>query len=73
MCRVLYIVSPPYVFLETDGKLVYDDAIVLGNDWETLAKQQWQSHALENPDRVCAKRQNAIKELARRKGMADQV
>lgn len=73
VCRVLYIVSPPYVFLETDGKLVYDDAIVLDTDWETLARQQWQPPSLPNPERVQAKRQSAIKELARRKGTAKQV
>lgn len=35
-CRVLYIVTPPYVFLKRKGRVVYDDAAVFGYDWDRL-------------------------------------
>jgi mannose-6-phosphate isomerase-like protein (cupin superfamily) len=31
--EVLYIVSPPYVFEMTDGKVVYDDAVLVAPEW----------------------------------------
>jgi hypothetical protein len=37
-CRVLYIVSPPYVFLKRKGRIVYDDAVVFGGDWDDLPR-----------------------------------
>lgn len=68
VCRVLYVVSPPYVFLQSaDGKVHFDDAIVLDADWETLADQQWRPPSLQDLDQMTVERQNAIKELARRK------
>lgn len=33
-CRVLYIVTPPYVFLRRRGTIVHDDAVVFGYDGE---------------------------------------
>ncbi len=42
-CKVLYIVSPAYLFeAAADGGVVYDDAIVLDVSWEQLAVWQWQ-------------------------------
>lgn len=42
-CKVLYIVSPAYLFeAAADGSVVYDDAIVLEASWEQLAAWQWQ-------------------------------
>ena len=35
-CRVLYIVSPAYVFLMNNNEVVYDDALVLDERWEAL-------------------------------------
>jgi hypothetical protein len=35
-CRVLYIVTPPYVFLKRRGRIIYDDAVVFGDDWDDL-------------------------------------
>lgn len=37
-CRVLYIVSPPYVFLKRKRKVVYDDAMVFGYEWDRLPR-----------------------------------
>ncbi len=41
-CEALYIVGPPFVF-ETDsaGNVLYNDALVLGKDWEALAQKKW--------------------------------
>ena len=46
-CRVLYIVSPAYLLVIEDGKVVYDDAVVLEEDWNELERANW------NPDRLC--------------------
>lgn len=41
-CRVLYIVGPPYTFdQDHDGKVRYEDAMVLDYDWEQLEAQAW--------------------------------
>ncbi len=48
-CRVLYIVSPAYLFfLGDDGKLLYDDSIVLDESWSLLAAAAWQPDTLKN-------------------------
>jgi mannose-6-phosphate isomerase-like protein (cupin superfamily) len=40
--RVLYIVSPAYLFeIDAKGKVVYDDAISLDQTWEELAMMHW--------------------------------
>ena len=45
--RVLYIVSPPYLFvMGAGGAPIYDDSVVLTEDWEDLKRQGWQSPAL---------------------------
>lgn len=36
-CEALYIVSPAYVFEFSDGRVVYDDSVVLDETWEQLA------------------------------------
>jgi len=45
-CRVLYIVSPAYVFLMEEGRVVYDDSIVLEEGWEDLREVQWKPEKL---------------------------
>ena len=35
-CHVIYIVSPAYVFLMLNDKIVYDDALVLDSGWHEL-------------------------------------
>lgn len=44
-CRVLYIVSPPYVYdvIDNDGEkeVVYDDSFVYDEEWNELAKTNW--------------------------------
>lgn len=42
LCRVLYIISPAYVFeKDANDEVIFDDSIALDEDWETLAKQGW--------------------------------
>jgi hypothetical protein len=40
-CRVLYIVSPAYVYEIENGEVVYDDSIILDKSWEELKKANW--------------------------------
>lgn len=44
-CEVLYIVSPAYLFEQSHGEVVYDDAIVLDEDWDVLELKHWQQAA----------------------------
>lgn len=41
-CEVLYIVSPAYVFEFDDGKLIFDDSLVLDETWTELEAARWQ-------------------------------
>ncbi|MCK5197262.1 MAG: hypothetical protein KAR21_02870 [Spirochaetales bacterium] len=49
-CDVLYIVSPGYLFLfdKVAGKVVYDDSVVLNEDWNDLRESGWH-HSVELP------------------------
>jgi hypothetical protein len=41
-CRVLYIVSPAYLFeMDETGSVVYDDAFIVKESWEQLKQQRW--------------------------------
>lgn len=40
-CRLLYIVSPSYVFEWRDGRVIYDDAVMLDESWGALARRGW--------------------------------
>jgi len=40
-CEVLYIVSPAYVFEFTEGKVIYDDSVVLDETWPELDAARW--------------------------------
>ncbi len=46
-CRVLYIVSPAYLFeMDELGSVVYDDAFIVKESWEQLGQQHWKPSAL---------------------------
>jgi hypothetical protein len=66
-CRVLYIVSPPYVFEidRPDGPPRYDDAVVFDEDWQALADQNWQPPGLHAAGITLESRQAAQDRLAR--------
>ena len=63
-CRVLYIVSPAFVFETGDeGSVVYNDAVVLDEDWDALAGLNWPH---PGPDHVEAARQARQRAIERR-------
>ncbi|MES2121448.1 MAG: hypothetical protein V4492_01570 [Chlamydiota bacterium] len=46
-CKVLYIVSPAYLFeMDQMGSVTYDDAFIVRESWEQLAEQQWKPAGL---------------------------
>ncbi len=40
-CEVLYIVTPPYLFEKSNGTVVYDESVVLDEDWGDLEVRGW--------------------------------
>ncbi len=66
MCRVLYIVSPPYVFDRQDGQILYDDTIAFDEDWQALAQLNWQPPAPVTGWLTVEARQAALTRLAER-------
>jgi hypothetical protein len=65
-CQVLYIVSPAYIFLlAPDGALIYDDAVVLDEDWQNLAASAWQPSVLQSSKINLDKRAAAAQQLIR--------
>jgi mannose-6-phosphate isomerase-like protein (cupin superfamily) len=65
-CRVLYIVSPGYVFLMEEGSVAYDDSVVLEEDWEELRRVNWAPEKLRTCDITLEARRAAEKRLADR-------
>jgi hypothetical protein len=67
-CRVLYIVSPAYVFvLDDQGQVVYDDAIVTLRGWDELAQQGWMIPEITDLSQLHQDRENALAILQARK------
>ncbi len=64
-CRVLYIVSPPYVFDRQDGQILYDDTVVFDENWQALAQLNWQPPVLVTGRVTAEARQAALTRLAR--------
>jgi len=62
-CRVLYIVSPAYVFLREGERVVYDDSVGMEEDWEGLKKINWKPEPLRSLDSIRAARAFAQKRL----------
>ena len=63
-CRVLYIVSPAYVFLREGERVVYDDSVVMEEDWENLREVQWKPEKLRTAGLTPKVRWAAAKRLA---------
>jgi mannose-6-phosphate isomerase-like protein (cupin superfamily) len=64
-CEVLYIVSPAYVFeMSSDRGVVYDDSLVLDENWDCLAAAGWRA-AQAMPTRT--QREAAMRRLSERK------
>jgi hypothetical protein len=66
-CRVLYIVSPAYVFLKARGKILYDDAIVFDKSWDQLARLRWRPATIPKVATMRAARSWALRNLKRLK------
>ena len=66
-CRVLYFVSPAYLLL-TDGagRVVYDDSIILEEDWEELERVNWQPEKILRAELNLETRKQAARRLAKR-------
>ncbi|MCB1741458.1 MAG: cupin domain-containing protein [Gammaproteobacteria bacterium] len=65
--RVLYIVSPSYVFEQADGKTLYDEALLVAPDWATLASMPDDHPALRiDRDEQLARRATALRRLQER-------
>jgi hypothetical protein len=62
-CQVLYIVSPAYVFEVLNGAVLYDDAIVLEENWEDLRAAGWRP-SVKFP--TWEQRQEALRRQAKR-------
>lgn len=42
-CDVLFIHSPAFLFEISNGKPIYNDRVVVEEDWDTLAASQWRT------------------------------
>jgi mannose-6-phosphate isomerase-like protein (cupin superfamily) len=63
-CRVLYIVSPSYLFeLDDDGRVAYDDAIVLEQTWDDLALTGWELPPLASLEVIRDERERSLERL----------
>jgi hypothetical protein len=65
LCRVLYIVSPSYVFEKQGDQLIYDDAIVFDEDWQELAAQNWLPPKLLSNEVNLQTRQAALSRISK--------
>ena len=65
-CRVLYIVSPAYIFLMEEGRVIYDDSVVLEENWEELERVNWAPERLRTYELTCEARRAAEARVAGR-------
>lgn len=63
ICRVMYIVTPEFLFETADKKVVYNDAVVLEEDWEELAHLDWKAPELLNCNITAEARQKALERI----------
>ena len=67
-CRVLYIVSPAYLFeMEKDGRVRYDDAMIIDRHWDDLESLGWNPPEIAKSGITEEAREAAAKRLAERK------
>jgi mannose-6-phosphate isomerase-like protein (cupin superfamily) len=66
---VLYVVGPPYVFeMDDAGSVVYDDAVVLDEDWDQLSSLHWDPPRLRGESTSLAARQQASRAASSLRG-----
>ncbi|MFO1351061.1 MAG: hypothetical protein U1F68_10475 [Gammaproteobacteria bacterium] len=67
-CHTLYVVSPSYVVeVAADGRVIYDDAMMVDSDWENLGAAGWQLGLLGDLAALAKRREQALQRLAGRK------
>ena len=65
-CQVLYIVSPPFLYeADPTGKVVYNDAVVLDESWEDLARIKYDLGELVKDLPTAEERQKSAERLSR--------
>jgi mannose-6-phosphate isomerase-like protein (cupin superfamily) len=63
-CRVLYIVSPAFIFeCDERGNVIYNDAIVLDEDWIELSGMNWMIPQMKGMDAAVALRNESKRRL----------
>jgi len=67
--EVLYIVSPTYVFEMEGDKIAHDDAVLVAKSWDEPAAKQAVSATAAAAHEARARRAEAMRRLARRKGV----
>ena len=67
-CQARYIVAPAFVFeSDASGDVIYNDALVLIEDWDQLAAVGWKISTLQNLNTIRKKRQASLERLAQRR------
>lgn len=67
VCKVLYMVSPAFIFeVDSEGNVVYNDQIVLNFGWEELAKRNWKIPELDDLEKIRVMREESMKRLQSR-------
>jgi len=70
IAEVLYIVSPSYAFEVDDGKVVYNDAVLVAETWEDLRAAHYDLAAFRTlRDQATASRAEAMRRLPAQKGI----
>ncbi len=65
-CRVLYLVSPPYLFSkDKSGEIEYDDAISFDEDWSDLEEAGWRPASLPSPQQAAERRAAVYDRISR--------
>lgn len=63
-CRVLYIVSPAFIFECGDkGEVLYNDALVIDENWNELSKNNWKIPQMEDVAAARKKREQSVQRL----------
>lgn len=66
ICRVLYIVSPGFLFETADDKIVYNDAVVLERNWQELQEMNWEVPEVLNSHITPEARQAAYERIIKK-------
>lgn len=66
-CRVLYIVSPAYLFeLDENGTVIYDDSFIISESWKMLEESEWKPAGLPSLEILSTKRKESYLRLEKK-------